>query len=86
MLDDIEDMIKQKLLEDLIDQMGDQSGSRLHPKGLAVEVQAPGKDLLSAGPESDGGDDEDLSRLMEMAGKDDDDNEDDDEESLKRGR
>lgn len=94
MLDDIEDMIKQKLLEDLIDQMGNKSGDRLMPKGLAVQVEAPDKDHLSAGldhakdslsqvpePGEEGGDDDDLSRLMEMAGK-----EDDEDDDLKRGR
>jgi hypothetical protein len=49
MLNDIEDMIKQKLLEDLIDQMGDKSGDRLSPPGLAVKVAAPDKEGLSEG-------------------------------------
>lgn len=91
MLDDIEDMIKQKLLEDLIDQMGSQNGSRLKPQGLAVQVEAPDKEHLSAGldhakgalEDSGGDEDDDLRRLMEMAGKDADD---EDDESFKRGR
>lgn len=86
MLDDIEDMIKQKLLEHLIESMGDKSGDRLKPP-MAVEVAAKDKAGLSDGldkakdalpsiPES-GGEDDDESRLMDLLGEDDDEDEKD---------
>lgn len=78
MLDDIEDLIKQRLLEDLIEKMGDQSGDRLKPP-MAVEVEADDKKGLSAGldkakgalPDAPEGDDE--SRLMDLLDEDEDD-------------
>lgn len=49
MLDDREQMIKEKLLEDLISKMSDGMGDRMKPKGLGVEVQAPDKEHLADG-------------------------------------
>lgn len=49
MLDDMEQMIKEKLLEDLISKMSDGMGERMKPKGLGVEVQAPDKEHLADG-------------------------------------
>ena len=40
MMDQLEQMLKEKLLEELIDKMSDAGGDRLKPKGLGVEVQA----------------------------------------------
>lgn len=88
MLDDMEQMIKEKLLEDLIGKMSDGMGDRMKPKGLGVEIQAPdkahlaegldkAKDLVShtdAMPESGDGDD-DEQRLMDLLGDDDDEKE-----------
>lgn len=48
-MDDMEQKIKQDLLLDLISKMSDQSGERLKPKGLAVEVAAPDKSKLAEG-------------------------------------
>lgn len=50
-MDDLEQMIKEKLLENLIDKMSDKSSDRMKPKGLAVEVAAPSKDKLAEGLE-----------------------------------
>lgn len=49
MIDDLEQMIKEKLLQDLIDKMSDAGGSRLKPKGLGVSVEAPDKAHLAEG-------------------------------------
>lgn len=90
MMDDQEQKIKQELLLDLISQMSDQSGERLKPKGMAVEVAAPDKSKLAEGLDkakdvlgasSDAGaaspsEDEDEQRMMELLAKDDDDDED----------
>lgn len=89
MLDDIEHMIKQKLLEDLIEHMGDRGASRLKPDdAMAVQVAAPDKEALEEGldhakealpsiPEGDdkesGSDEDDESRLMSLLDDDDDD-------------
>lgn len=86
MKDDMLQMIKEKLLNELIDKMsvGD---DRMKPKGLGVEVQAPDKehlaeglgkaqDLLSKGPEGDAsGGDDDEERMLELLSSDDDDDE-----------
>lgn len=45
----MEQMIKEKLLEDLIDKMSGGIGDRMKPKGLGVEVQAPDKAHLADG-------------------------------------
>ncbi len=86
MLDDVEAMIKEKLLESLIDKMSDSNGARLKPKGLEVKVAAPDKEHLAEGldkakealpsvPEagSEPGEDDDESRLMALLGDEDDD-------------
>lgn len=49
MLDDMSQMIKEKLLEELIDRMSDAGGERMKPKGLGVEVQAPDQAHLAEG-------------------------------------
>lgn len=49
MLDDLEQKIKEKLLEDLITKMSDSNGDRIKPKGLAVQVAAPDKEKLAEG-------------------------------------
>lgn len=49
MLDDMTQMIKEKLLEDLISQMSEGHAGRLMPKGMGVEVQASSKDGLEDG-------------------------------------
>lgn len=50
MMDDLEQMIKERLLEDLIDKMSDAGGeSRLKPHGLGVSVEAPDKAALAEG-------------------------------------
>lgn len=88
MMDQLEQMIKEKLLNELIDRMDSSSGDRMKPKGLGVEVQAPdkahlaegldkAKDLLDKGsaPETEmgGGDSEDdEQRLMALLDDDDD--------------
>ncbi len=90
MLDDMTQMIKEKLLQDLIDKMSDAGGDRMKPKGLGVEVQAPdaahladgldkAKDLLGKGALPTGGDDE---MPMPGDGKDGGDEEDDEHRLL----
>jgi hypothetical protein len=90
MLDDMEKMIKERLLNELIDKMSDAGGERMKPKGLGVSVEAPdkahleegldhAKDILSNSkespmPEPNEGDDE--QRLMALLGDDDDEDED----------
>lgn len=49
MLDDLEQKIKEKLLEDLISKMSDGNGARMKPKGLGVSVEAPNKAGLKDG-------------------------------------
>lgn len=49
MLDDLEQQIKERLLEDLITRMSDAGGDRLKPKDMAVQVAAPDKDKLAEG-------------------------------------
>lgn len=50
MMDDMTQMIKEKLLEDLIHQMSEGHANRMMPpKGLGVEVQASDKDGLEDG-------------------------------------
>lgn len=87
MLDDMERMIKEKLLNELIGRMSDMGGDRMKPKGLGVEVQAPDKEHLQQGLEkaqdlvskapaaeaSEGSDDDDEKRLMALLGDDEDD-------------
>ncbi len=86
MMDDLEQMIKQRLLEDLIDKMSDQSGDRLKPKGMSVEVAAPDKDKLAEGlekakglvgsaPEASAspGEDDDEQRMLQLLAEDDED-------------
>lgn len=46
-MDQMEQMIKEKLLEELIDRMS--GDDRMKPKGLGVEVQAPDKEHLAEG-------------------------------------
>lgn len=48
-MDDLEQKLKEGLLEDLIDHMSSGMGDKLKPKGLAVEVAAPDKDKLAQG-------------------------------------
>lgn len=90
MKDDVMQMIKERLLNELIDKMsvGD---DRMKPKGLGVEVQAPdkehlaegldkAKDLLSKGeaPEMDAEPSDhgdDEERMLELLAQDDDDDE-----------
>jgi hypothetical protein len=102
MLEDIDHMIKEKLLEDLIDQMGMKSGERLKPKGLAVQVEAPDKKHLSEGlehakgalshiPEPSGGEgeeggEEDDDLSRLMEMAGKDDDDDEEDEPFKRGR
>lgn len=89
MMDDLEQMIKERLLQDLIEKMSDQSGDRLKPKGLAVEVAAPDKEHLSDGLDqakdavgsipSQGespSEEDDEQRLMELLGDDEDEEKD----------
>lgn len=93
MLDDMEQMIKEKLLEDLISKMSDGMGERMKPKGLGVEVQAPDKEHLADGLDQaksllgKGGDLPGLGKDMPSEGGDDDEermlqllSEDDDDE------
>lgn len=49
MTDDLEQMIKERLLEDLINKMSDKRGEGLAPKGMAVQVAAPDKEKLAEG-------------------------------------
>lgn len=91
MKDAMMDMIKERLLDELIDKMsvGD---DRMKPKGLGVEVQAPdkehladgldkAKDLLDSGeipevePSEHGSDDDEERMLQLLADGDDDDDE-----------
>lgn len=82
MIDDMSQMIKEKLLEELIEKMSSAGGDRLRPKGLGVEVEAPdkahladgldkAKDLLGA-KEQASSEDDDEQRLLELLGEDDD--------------
>lgn len=87
MLEDIEQKVKEALLESLIDKMSDDNGSRLKP-GLAVKVAAPDKEGLAAGldkakeelpgipegkDETTPPEDDDESRLLALLADDDDD-------------
>lgn len=49
MIDDMSQMIKEKLLEELIEKMSDAGGDRMKPKGLGVSVEAPDKTHLAEG-------------------------------------
>lgn len=49
MMDDLEQKLKEGLLENLIEHMSDTMGSRMKPKGVAVEVAAPDKARLAEG-------------------------------------
>lgn len=50
MMDQLEQMIKEKLLEELIGKMSDSGGDRMRPpKAMGVEVQAPDKEHLAEG-------------------------------------
>lgn len=89
MKDDMMQMIKERLLSELIDKMSS-GDDRMRPKGLGVEVQAPDKAHLAEGldkakdilgkapgdeaPEQDSDDDE--ARMLALLSKDDDDDED----------
>lgn len=46
---DLEQKIKESLLEDLIEKMSDRGGDRIKPKSVAVEVAAPDKSKLAEG-------------------------------------
>lgn len=59
MLDDMSQMIKEKLLEELIEKMSDAGGDRMKPKGLGVSVEAPDKAHLADG----------LDKAKELLGK-----------------
>ncbi len=93
-MDEMEQMIKEKLLQGLIEKMSDANGSRMRPKGLAVQVAAPDKEHLESGLEDAksilGGksseessespsEEEDEQRLMALL------SEDDDEDDKKKG-
>ena len=86
MMDDLEQMIKERLLQDLIEKMSDSSGDRMKPQGLGVEVQAKDKGSLADGLDkakelvSAPGSDEE--RMAAMAGKPSDDSDDSDDEAL----
>lgn len=89
-MDSMEQKLKEKLLEGLIEHMNDKMGGDLESKfapkkALSVEVAAPDKEGLAAGLEhahdladgdsdSDQGSDED--RLMALLGDDDEDDKD----------
>jgi len=60
-MDAMEQMIKEKLLEELISKMSDAGGDRMKPKGLGVEVQAPDKEHLAEG----------LDKAKDLLGKSD---------------
>lgn len=88
MKEDMLQMIKEQLLQELINKMSD-GDDRMRPKGLGVEVQAKDpaalKDGLDKAQEIVGdsepdahetGSDDDESRMLEMLAKDDDDDED----------
>lgn len=49
MLDDMSQMIKEKLLEELIDKMSSSHGDSMKPKGIGVSVEAPDKEHLADG-------------------------------------
>jgi hypothetical protein len=90
MKDDLMQMIKEQLLQELIGKMSD-GDDRMKPKGLGVEVQAPdkehladgldkAKDLLASGaapePSDEGsGSDDDEERMLQLLAEDDDDEE-----------
>ena len=89
MIDDMSQMIKEKLLEELIEKMSDAGGDRMKPKGLGVEVQAPdkahlaegldkAKDLLEAkgspvGESESPSEEDDEQRLLALLDEDDED-------------
>lgn len=88
MIDDMEQMIKEKLLQELIDRMSDAGADRMKPKGLGVEVQAAdpehlkegldkAKDLVGKAPMKG-----DSSLPDEMASDDQPSSEEDDEQRL----
>lgn len=59
MLDDMTQMIKEKLLEDLIEKMSEHPSELMKPKGLGVEVQAKDPGALKEG----------LDKAKELVGK-----------------
>lgn len=87
MIDEMEQMIKEKLLEGLIDKMSGGMADRMKPKDLGVEVQAPDKEHLAEGLDKakdilgkdvasdDGGDEDDEQRMLELLDHDDDEKE-----------
>lgn len=88
MKEDMLQMIKEQLLQELINKMSD-GDDRMRPKGLGVEVQAKDPAALKDGLDKaqeivgdsesgahDAGSDDDESRMLEMLAKDDDDDED----------
>lgn len=92
MMSDLEQKIKESLLEDLIEKMSEKTGDRVKPKGLSVEVAAPDKSKLAEGldkaksvlgsvPDTEEAsespsDEDDEQRLMQLLGHHDDDEED----------
>lgn len=87
-MDDLEQKIKDKLLEGLIEHMQDRMGgdleSKFPKKSMEVSVAAPDKEGLAKGldhaqslAEGPGDEGSDEDRLMELLGEDDDDKEDD---------
>lgn len=90
MKDDVMDMIKERLLNELIDKMSD-GDSRMKPKGVGVEVQAKDPQALQEGldkakeflgkgdaPEMEApahDSDDDEQRMLELLAQDDDDDE-----------
>ncbi len=88
-MDDLEQKLKEGLLENLIEHMSNKMGDSMKPKGLAVQVAAPDKEHLAEGldkakgvlgemPEEsesghDSGEESDEDRLMELLGEDDED-------------
>lgn len=100
MLNDMEHMIKQRLLEDLIEKMSDKHGERLGPeKGMAVQVAAPDKSKLAEGldkakgilssmpmdHEEEGGDEPESDEERLMELMHGEDDDDEDEEYGKKG-
>lgn len=87
MMDDLEERMKQKILEGLrdhmMDRMGDGMAEKFPKKAMEVSVMAPDKEHLSEGlgkakemAEGEHGDDSDEDRLMAMMGDHDEDDED----------
>lgn len=85
-MNDLEQKLKEGLLEDLIAHMSNGMGDHMKPKSMAVEVAAPDESKLAEGldkakdvlGDSDAGDSDeesDESRLMQLL--DDEDEEDD---------